>query len=316
MKATSRWQHVARHPPTSPRIQILIRRVLWLILGLASGLYAADTTDSVSASANSARKDPIKIYIHTDMEGISGIDSMDMIDRGGARYRQCCEYLMADVNAAVDGAFAGGATHVTVLDSHGGGNNFIAELLDKRAELDTRPNKKWWGMLDGSYQGTFFIGAHAMAGTQNGFLDHTQSSLSWHDYSINGRKMGELAQWAIVAGNWAVPMLMVSGDEAACAEARNFFNPVESAVVKRAQGRNRAELVEVNEARARIRDAARRAVGLIGKGRPLTPSKPMEITLEFNRSDYCDGVAANPGVERIDARTIRWVTSDPLAILP
>ncbi len=128
--------------------------------------------------------------------------------------------------------------------------------------------------------------------------------------------MGELGQWAIVAGNWGVPMLMVSGDEAACIEARNFFNPVETAVVKYAQGRNRAKLVELKEARDRIRDAARRAVGLVGKGRPLTPIKPMEIVLEFNRADYCDGVAVKPGIERPDARTIRWVTGDPLAILP
>jgi D-amino peptidase len=167
-----------------------------------------------------------------------------------------------------------------------------------------------------NHDGTFFIGAHAMAGTQNGFLDHTQSSLAWHDYILNRRRMGELAQWAIVAGNWGVPLLMMSGDEAACAEARNFFDPVETAVVKRALGRNRAELVEVSEARRRIREAARRAVALVGKGRPLVPSKPMEIVLEYNRSDYCDGVAGKAGMERLDARTIRWVTSDPLAILP
>ncbi len=262
------------------------------------------------------RKQGPRIYIHTDLEGISGIDTMEMIERSGERYRQCCEHLMADLNAAIDGAFAGGASQVKVLDSHGGGNNFVLDLLDKRAELDTRPNKKWWGTLDDSYQGTFFIGAHAMAGTQNAFLDHTQSSLSWHDYMINGRKMGELAQWAIVAGNWGVPMLMVSGDEAACAEARNFFSPVETAAVKRAVGRNRAELVDLKEARLRIREAARRAMALVGKGRPLTPGKPMEILLKFNRSDYCDAAAAKPGIERVDARTIRWVTNDPLAILP
>lgn len=57
-------------------------------------------------------------------------------------------------------------------------------------------------------------------------------------------------------------------------------------------------------------------MGLVGKGRPLTPIKPMEIVLEFNRSDYCDGVAAKPGIERPEAHTNRWVTSDPLAILP
>lgn len=258
----------------------------------------------------------MKIYIHTDLEGVTGIDSFEMIQRDGPRYHECCELLMGDLNAAVDGAFAGGADHVTVLDSHGGGGNFVLELLDPRAENDTRPNKKWWGILDESYQGTFFIGAHAMSGTMNAFLDHTQSSIHWHNYTVNGRRMGELAQWAIVAGNWNVPMLMVSGDEAACVEARQFFRPVETAVVKRGIGRNRAELVDPQEARARIREAARRAVALAGEARPFKPALPMEIRLEYNRSDYCDAVEGRPGVERLDAWTIRKVAHDPLSLFP
>ncbi|MDH7571003.1 MAG: M55 family metallopeptidase [Armatimonadota bacterium] len=258
----------------------------------------------------------MKVYIHTDLEGITGIDSFEMIQRDGTRYRECCELLMGDVNAAVDGAFAGGAEHVTVLDSHGGGGNFILELLDPRAENDTRPNKKWWGILDESYDGTFFIGAHAMSGTMNAFLDHTQSSIHWHNYTVNGRRMGELAQWAMVAGHWNVPMLMVSGDEAACVEARQFFRPVETAVVKRGIGRNRAELVAPEEARARIREAARRAVALVGEAKPFKPTLPMEIRLEYNRSDYCDAVEGRPGVERLDAWTVRKIAYDALSLFP
>ena len=146
------------------------------------------------------------------MEGISGIDKAEMVEKSE---RYAVERLMADVNAAVDGAFLGGADHVTVLDSHGGGGNFDLSLLDKRAEVDTKPNKKWWGILDGSYFGTFFIGAHAMAGTLNGFLDHTQSSESIYNYYVNGRKMGELAQWAMVCAHYDVPLIMMSGDTAA-----------------------------------------------------------------------------------------------------
>jgi len=291
------------------------------VVGLAAATaYMAEGPAVPAAEAPPAKpqegRPPVRIYIHTDMEGITGLDTMEKLDRAGQHFRECREGLMADLNAAIDGAFAGGATHVTVLDSHGGGGNFILELLDKRAENDTRPNKKWWGILDNSYQGTFFIGAHAMAGTLNGFLDHTQSSVAWHDYSINGRKTGELGQWATVAGNWGVPMLMVSGDEAACAEARQFFDPVETAAVKRGKGRNRAELVDPKEARSRIREAARRAIALVGRAKPYVPAKPMEIVLRYNRSDYCDGVAGKEGMTRLDSRTIRWTTSDPLAILP
>jgi D-amino peptidase len=257
----------------------------------------------------------MKIYIHTDLEGISGIDNIEIMSREHSRHREAVENLMADLNAAVDGAFLGGAEHVTVLDSHGGGGNFILEMLDKRAENDTKPNKKWWGILDESYDATFFIGAHAMAGTINGFLDHTQSSTSWYNYSVNGRKMGELAQWAMVAGHFGVPLVMMSGDEAACVEARQFFNPVETAIVKTGIGRNRAQLVELNEAHARIREAARRAVAIIPNARPFVPSKPMEIILEYTRSDYCDGAAAS-GAERIDARTVRKVTDNALELFP
>ena len=257
----------------------------------------------------------MKVYIHTDLEGISGIDTIEMMARDHERHGDAVRNLMADVNAAVAGAFDGGADHVTVLDSHGGGGNFVLDLLDDRAENDTKPNKKWWGVLDESYDATFFIGAHAMAGTMNGFLDHTQSSASWYNYSVNGRRMGELAQWAMVAGAFGVPMVMVSGDEAACVEARQFFHPLETAAVKRGIGRNRAELVDMAEARARIREAARRAIAIIPGARPFVPGKPMEIVLEFTRADHCDA-AATRGAERIDARTVRKRTSDCLDLFP
>ena len=89
--------------------------VFWFGLSAAWALQAAGALDANPAAAAPAkleRKEPIKIYIHTDLEGISEIDSMHMIERTGQRYRQCCEHLMADLNAAIDGAFAGGASHV------------------------------------------------------------------------------------------------------------------------------------------------------------------------------------------------------------
>jgi D-amino peptidase len=259
----------------------------------------------------------VKIYIHTDLEGVAGLDREEQRQKEKAElYRQSCEKLMLDVNAAVAGAFEGGAEVVTVLDSHGGGGNFIVEMLDERADHDTKENRKWWRRLDDSYDGTFFIGAHAMAGTINGFLDHTQSSLTWFTFSINGRPSGELAQWAVVAGGFGVPMLMVSGDAAACAEARAFFNPIETAPVKQGTGRNAALGLPEDEARVVIRSAARRAMSLVGKAKPYQPLKPMDIRITYTRSDYCDAIAQREGWERMDARTVRRVTDDPHTILP
>ncbi len=260
----------------------------------------------------------MRVYIHTDLEGPSGIDNWDMIQQDNSRYPESQLRLTEDVNAAIAGAFDGGATHVRVLDSHGDRtkHNILWEKIDKRAEREPRPAKRWWGALDASYDATFFIGAHAMAGTQNGFLDHTQSSLSWYDYYVNGRKMGELAQWALVAGHFGVPLVMVAGDEAAAAEAHAFFDPVEAAAVKRGVGRMSAVLVPLDEAHARIRDAARRAMAHVGKARPFKVSLPMEIILDLTRSDYADSAARGAGVERINARRVRKVSTSQIDLFP
>jgi len=258
----------------------------------------------------------MKIYIHTDMEGVSGIDRKEQVGPDGCDDRACNEKLMADLNAAVDGALAGGATHVTVLDSHAGGGNFILDLLDDRAENDTRPNGKWWGILDDSYDATYFIGAHAMAGTMASFLDHTQCPLRWFDYRLNGRRMGELGQWAVHAGHFGVPLVMVSGEEAACAEARAFFGNIETAAVKQGVTRDVAVAYPVEEAHARIREAARKAVAIVKDIKPFRPIKPMDLQLTLTRSDYCAGMLERwPDAERLDARTIRRVSDDYLDIL-
>ena len=259
-----------------------------------------------------------KIYIHTDLEGISGIDKGEMVKVGeGLNSDYVIGRLMTDVNAAIDGAFLGGADHVTVMDSHGGGGNFDVSLLDKRAEFDEtnkkfweHPDRNWWGMLDESYCGSFFIGAHAMAGTLRGFLDHTQDSLRIYNYYVNGRKMGELAQWAIVCGHFGVPLIMMSGDLAAANEAAQFFPGVETAIVKTAVSRTLAKLVPCDKAVERIRSAAKFATEKSEQYLPFRPLLPMEVKIEYTRADYCDKVDLLPDVERLDARTARMVSQN------
>jgi len=250
-----------------------------------------------------------KIYIHTDLEGVSGIGCGDMVNTDYVDYSYCIERLMADVNAAVDGAFLGGAEHVTVLDSHGGGGNFDRHMLDSRAEFDEKENGKWWGKVDESYSGTFFIGAHAMAGTINGFLDHTQDSTKILNYYINGRKMGELAQWAIVCAHYNVPVIMVSGDDAAVNEAIQFFGNIEVTAVKRGISRNKAILVSNDIAVENIKQACKKAVEKIDAIPLFKPILPMEVKIDLTRADYCEEyLNRNPKYERLNARTIRMIS--------
>ncbi len=243
----------------------------------------------------------------TDLEGMSGVDKMEQVsDVGTAGHRHALERLMLDINAAVAGALAGGASAVHVVDGHGGGNNFIGDLLSPKANW-LRVKGQWQDYIrQGRIAGYMEVGCHAMAGTINGFLDHTQSSKTWFNYLVNGKRSGEIAQGAIFAGAYDVPFVMVSGDEAACVEARAFLGDLACAVVKYGIGRNRARLVDQDKALDLIYEAARAGMGLIGKIQPYKPLLPLELILEVNRSDVADEIMQKRAdAERLDARTIR-----------
>ena len=217
--------------------------------------------------------------------------------------------LVCDINTAIDGAFLGGATEVWVRDGHGGGRNFTAADLDPRAKFDTTPDWRS-GVLNESFSAIFTVGAHAMSGTQNAFYDHTQSSETWHDFIVNGRKWGELAQYASVAGHYRVPMVFVTGDEAACSEARTFFSGVCAVPVKNGLCHTKAESYSFEETRNNIRLGAKRAMSLVDRVAPFRPLLPLEITLELNRTEFCDWYTGREDVERLDGRTVRKLAAD------
>lgn len=255
-----------------------------------------------------------RILILTDIEGIAGIGSIEEIDRENIKYKEAREKLMLDTNAAADGAFRGGAEKIFALDGHGGGNNFIDEMLDNRVLKEKR---KFSIALTESkpYEAIIVIGAHAMAGTLNGFLDHTQDSKSWFNYYVNGRKSGEIAQWALMAGARDIPIIMVSGDEAACVEARAFLGGVETAAVKQGKGRNTCIVYSEKNARGKITAAAEKAVRNYRNYKPFRMLAPLEIRLEVYRSDMADDIMERrDDCERLDARTVRRTTDNPIDI--
>lgn len=243
------------------------------------------------------------IHIITDLEGISGVDSIDHMDTDSSLYFYACKRLMVDTNAAIRGFFNGGATRVTVTDGHYRGKNFLDEELDPRAEkinLIDLYNTGIYKQVTAIAQ----IGAHAMAGTPNAFLDHTQSSVRWYNYYINKVKCGELAQAAAFFGAYDAPLLMVSGDLAACEEAEYFFPKVATACVKEAFERNKATLYDLDYCEALIEEKAKYSLSLFGHVKPYKVTNPIEIKVEFTRADYCDEVLHKKGVERIDARSV------------
>ena len=260
----------------------------------------------------------MKIYILTDMEGISGIGRREMVmaDEGGEHYQYGRKCLTEDINAAVAGAFDGGATDVVVNDGHGGGRHLILEEADPRA-LYERPVSGYHLMpsLDESFDGLFAVGAHAMAGTVDAFLDHTQSSATWHNYWINGELHGEVGQCAAFAGHYAVPLVLVAGDEAACEEARRLYDDPVTVAVKKAQGRETATCIHPKKAREMIRQGAKQAMELIGSKQPWVLEPPITVRLEVYRADVIDRMAESDRVKRIDARTVEMTVNSALEIL-
>lgn len=248
----------------------------------------------------------MKIYILADMEGVSAIRMMEQVKREHPEhYGPARVLMMREINAAIEAAFDAGATTVVACDTHGGGGQVRVEEMDPRAVYETPNGGRLMPALDRTFAGVILLGHHARAGTVDGFLDHTMSSASWFEYRINGRVVGEIGIEAAYAAHFGVPVIAVSGDEATAAEARELLGDVECAVVKEGVGRNRARCVALPEAHRRIRTAVDAAVRRAADFRPWKPELPATIELTLYRSDMADDLAARPGVQRVDARTVR-----------
>jgi len=255
----------------------------------------------------------------TDLEGISGVLTWEQTgrDKKDAEYEKARHLLTQDVNAAIEGALSAGANEVLVTDGHGGGYNFILEELHPEAEYITGPGRVHpCSGLDESFDGVMLIGYHAMAGTKCAILDHTQSSKTWFNYYLNGIKTGEIGQGAVIAGHFNVPVIFVSGDKAACREAKKFLGDVETAAVKEAFSRTSARILPPVKARQLIKEGAANAVKRIKDKdfKPYIIKPPIEVKIEFQTTDVADSYEKS-GWKRIDGRTVSRVTNDARKIL-
>jgi D-amino peptidase len=228
---------------------------------------------------------PLKIYINTDLEGISGVYKFAQSrEKDTPLNIQACEYFMEDVAAVVKGLRDAGATEVVVLDGHGS-QAVIPHMMDAGATYITgkpRPGAGNLTSLDESFDGMIMLGFHAMMGTPDGVLNHTQSSRPENRYWYNGRESGELAQNALIAGHFGVPPIMVTGDEATCREAREFFGEdFVTVAVKRGLSREAAELYPFELTRKALYEGAKRAVASLSNAKPYIIDLPIKAKKEY-----------------------------------
>lgn len=258
-------------------------------------------------------QEKLKIFISVDMEGITGVVNGDQTSSSGNGYGLAREWMTGDANAAIRGAFQAGATEVVVNDSHGSMRNIIISKLDPRASLITGSPKPLSMMqgIDGTFDAVFLIGYHARAGSEDGVLDHTYSGGSVFSIKVNGMELGEAEQNALIAGCYDVPVVLISGDQTVCAQAKKSLGEgLETAVVKEGIGRYAAKSLTPQMAQKLIEETAGKALQNRSRTRPLKLEPPYRFELTFFRSSMADSGELIPQVKRTGPRTVMFETQD------
>ncbi|MBN1347015.1 MAG: M55 family metallopeptidase [Phycisphaerae bacterium] len=253
----------------------------------------------------------MRVWITTDLEGVCGVyrweQTRDYDSRANLEARQL---LMGEVNAAVAGAFDGGAKRVVVWDGHDGSKSFFPEELDSRAEMIMGQVGDRKALLRQGFDCGILLGYHSMSHTAGGVLCHTQNSVAWNHLWINGRRAGEIAQCAISLGGFDIPVVMVTGDDGACAEARDWLGEeIVTVQVKQGLSREGALMLSPKRARELIRQGVMEALGKASVVKPLKPDFPLTLRFQFKDSKIVDTYRGE--ARTIDACTIEKEISDP-----
>ena len=262
----------------------------------------------------------MKILIAADMEGITGVVHWDQVNTSHPEYSRFRKLMTEDVNAAIRGAFAGGATSVAVTDGHNYGRNILIEELEPRATLNSGSFSRLSMVhgVDDGVDGVMFVGYHARMGAINAILDHTWSDERVSGLWINDRAFGESGLNGAVCGHFDVPVIMASGDQTLCTEVQEFFGKeIETAQVKKAVSRMCAECLPPSVTSKLIEDAAVRALKNLKVKKAPKPFKvpaPIKMTVEFEQSDMADRAAILPHARRTKDRRVEYVADDMVTV--
>jgi D-amino peptidase len=260
----------------------------------------------------------MKILIAADMEGITGVTNWDQVDPHHAEYPRFRRLMTSDVNAAIRGVCTSGIDDILVVDGHENGTNLLIEDLDPCAQLisgDYSPLAMVQG-VDQGVDGVIFVGYHARAGSQSAILDHTWSSRRVANLWLNDTLVGEYGLNGAVAGHFNVPVLMLTGDQTACAQATELLGPIETVVVKTALSRMSAICLPAAQTEELIQKTAAQATKRLQAGnapKPFVIPTPVHVTIDFNTSDQADQAAIFPGARRVDGRRLTFTADDMLA---
>lgn len=257
----------------------------------------------------------MKIFLSTDIEGTAGVVDWDQVVPGARSYEEGTRLLLAEVNATIEGALAGGAGQILVNDAHSVMFNLPPDELAGEVEYLSGRFKPLYMMegLDESFQAAFFVSYHGSAATSS-TLSHTYNPGIFSRVRLNGRVVGESGINALVALAFRVPVALISGDRTTAEEARDLFPNAELVVVKESVSRTAARSVHPKKARQLLRQGAERAARRADELRPPAIELPATLEVDFRLEDMAEMACWVDGWERCGPRAARRTDSDPLRL--
>ena len=252
----------------------------------------------------------MKIWISFDMEGVAGIVDWEQCRPGsGEPYALGCALLQDEVNAAIDGAIAGGATEIVLNDSHGRMANLDPRKIAGNAQYISGRHKPYYMMqgLDGTFDAIFFVGYHGSISGKPSTMSHTYNPEVFSGAKVNGQYVGESGINALVAEHYGVPIAFVSGDSVTADETRPFAAGAVNVVTKESITRFSAKNLHPNESCALIRAGAEEAVRKVAAGEMPVPglARPTTLDLEMQTADMADVATWAKGTSRTGDREVR-----------
>lgn len=258
----------------------------------------------------------MKVYLSTDMEGTAGIVDWAQCIGDGPEAAAGRALLLAEVNAAIDGALTGGAAEFVVNDSHSVMRNLAPDQLHGRASYLSGSHKPLYMMqgLDASFDAVFFVSYHGSMGGDPAVLSHTYNPMAVAEVRLNGEEVGESGVNALVAAHYGVPVTLVTGDQTACLEAAAVLPGIHTAVVKESISRFAASSLHPSVARELIQGAAVRAMEGLGAIRPPAIPTPSTLEVTWRTADMAEMATWIRGVERTSPRVTRATDDDLLRL--
>ncbi len=257
-----------------------------------------------------------KILISVDMEGLAGVVTEQQLGPSGFEYQRFRQFMTDEANAAIDGALAAGATEIVVADAHGNGQNLLLEKLPE----DIMVIRSWprrFGMvagIDDTFDGVMLIGYHSSTTNKEGVRAHTFSSARLTDVQLNDISVSEGMWAAVVTGHFDVPIILVTGDDIAIKEVKDFVGDVETVMVKEAMGFHSAKTMTPAAGAKAIRAASEKAVRRIRDFKPYKMPGPINLDVSYKHYRPTEALDYLSIVDRIDSHTIRFTGDDMVAV--